>query len=124
LAAWAAVVALLGQTLTLLAPAHAGEDRAARAFAALADLPGISASAVVLCLDANAPDGSTAPHMHGVDCPLCQAFGHALTCEPSHSAGVLVASGRGRKLPPPDEVAVHSRTPDLVGSPRGPPLEG
>jgi hypothetical protein len=126
LVAWAAVGALLAQSLPLFAPAHAGEDRASSALAALAGLPGISASAVVLCLDATQPlsDGSTARHMHGVDCPLCQAFGHALTCEPAPSAGVLIALGEGRRFPPSNDFTAQCRTPNLAGSPRGPPLEG
>ena len=122
LAAWVAVVAILMQTLTLFAPAQASADRA---LAALADLPGISASAVVLCLDVTSPksDGSTPGHVHGVDCPLCQAFGHALACEPGPSVGVLIASGDAWILNPFDQPFTTPRAPDLAGAPRGPPLK-
>ena len=125
LAVWVAVVAILSQTLTLFAPAQAGEDRTGPALAALARLPGISASTAVICLDATAPvsDHSSAPHIHGGDCPLCQAFGHALTCDPAPSAGVLIALGVGRTFPPLHFFPGQRRTTDLAGSPRGPPLE-
>jgi len=118
-------IAVLSQGLTLFHPAAREASQATFALQELSQLPGVSATDLVLCLHDNQQDdtGKTPARHHGADdCPLCQSFGHSTAAAPD--MGGLAAPVARQIEPKP--IMARANAPraasQLAGRPRGPPV--